>query len=72
MAYMHQKGVTGTLGTEIRAEWARLRGLHSLASSAHDKAAVSLGEAKLTFFAIYMLLGELVQRTDCKPVETYK
>jgi hypothetical protein len=71
MAYMHQKGITGTLGAELRADWARLRGLNSLASSAHDKAAVTLEDAKLTFFATYLLLGELVQRSDCKPVETY-
>lgn len=72
VAYMHQKGVTSTVGAELRAEWARLRGLNSLASSAHDKDAVTLEDAKLTFFATYMLLGELIQRTDCEPVETYK
>jgi hypothetical protein len=71
MAYVHQKGATGTLGSELRAEWARLRALNSLASSAHDKSAVTLEDAKLSFFAIYMLLGELVLRTGCQPVTKY-
>lgn len=72
MAYMHQKGITGTLGGVLRAEWARLRGLNSLASSGHEEGAVTHEDARLAFFGIYMLLGELVLRTDCQPVEEYK
>lgn len=72
MAYSHQKGITSTPGDALRTQWARLRSLNSLASSAHEETAVTHEDASLTFFAIYMLLGELVLRTDCQPVEDYK
>ena len=72
IAYLHQKGVTGHVGVELRAESGRLKALMALTSSAHEKDAVNLEDAKLAFFSIYSLLGELVQRTDCEPVTEYR
>lgn len=72
MAYMYQKGVTGTSGAYLRSEWVRLRSLNAFASSAHDLGAVSFEDAQLVFFSVYSLLSELVKRTDVKPVEKYQ
>lgn len=70
-AYLHQKGVTGKAGDYLRAELARLHSLNDLDSTAHDKDAVTLEDARLAVIATYTVLGELVQRTDMAPVQQY-
>ncbi len=68
-AYLHQKGVTGTTGAYLKAEIARLHALNDLDSKAHDS--VTIEEARLAVIATYVVLGELVARTDMQPVEKY-
>lgn len=70
-AYLHQKGVTGTTGSYLRAEIARLHALNDLDSVAHNKDAVTLEDARLAAISTYTLLGEFVLRTDMQPVEQY-
>jgi hypothetical protein len=73
-AYLHQKGVTGTVGAYLRAELDRINSsihaLNELYSKAHEP--VSREDARLAAVTIYTLLGELVARTDMVPVEEYK
>lgn len=72
MAYLHQKGVVGTTGEYLRAEWVRLGKLHALASKAHDAGAVTLEDARLTAISVYIVLGEFVNRTDMEPIDNYE
>jgi hypothetical protein len=72
-AYLHQKGVTGTVGAYLRAELDRINSsihaLNELYSEAHEP--VSREDARLAAVTVYTLLGELVARTDMVPVERY-
>ncbi len=73
-AYLHQKGVTGTVGAYLRAELERITSsihtLNDLYSKAHER--VSREDARLAAVTVYTILGELVARTDMVPVEQYK
>ena len=73
-AYLHQKGVTGTVGAYLRTELDRINSsihaLNDLYSKAHEP--VSREDVRLAAVTIYTLLGELVARTDMVPVEKYK
>jgi len=72
-AYLHQRGVTGTVGAYLRAELGRVNSsihtLNDLYSKAHEP--VSREDARLAAVTVYTLLGELVARTDMVPVERY-
>jgi hypothetical protein len=68
-AYLHQKGVTGTTGAYLRAELARLHALNDLHSTAHDS--VTIDQSRLAVIATYVVLGELIARTDMQPIEKY-
>ena len=72
-AYLHQKGFTGSRGKFMRAEIERLAesfsSLLELQSTAH--AQVQKEDARSIAIATYVVLGELVLRTDMQPVEEY-
>jgi hypothetical protein len=72
-AYIHQKGVTGTRGRFLREEAYRLassiQSLIPLQSEAHDP--IGLSDAQSIAIATYVLVGEVVRRTDLKPIEEY-
>ena len=73
-AYLHQKGLTGTMGAYLRAELDRINSsmhaLNDLYSEAHDP--VSREDARLAAVTVYTLLGELVGRTDMQPIVEYR
>jgi hypothetical protein len=74
MAYLHQKGVTGTAGAYLRAELERINSsiqtLNKLYNEAHEP--VTLDDARLAAVTVYTLLGEFVARTDMQPVLEYE
>jgi hypothetical protein len=69
-AYLHFKGETGTSGKYLRSELERINGslhaLNELDSEAHSP--VTRQDARLVAIGTYLLLGELIARTDMKPV----
>lgn len=73
-AYMHQKGLTGTLGHLVRAETDRIYGsisaLNDMASSAHG-GQISLDDAQTVSITTYHLIAELIRRTDMEPITEY-
>jgi len=73
-AYLHQKGVTGDTRAYIQAEMERIyhsiKTLNELDSGAHS--AVSLPDVRTAAIGTYVILGELVTRTDMNPVLQYK
>lgn len=73
-AYLHQKGVTGTVGKYLRAELERIdssiHALNDLYSAAHEP--VAREDARLAAVTVYTLLGEFVARTDMQPVLQYE
>lgn len=71
IAYLHAKGVVGTPGEYFRAEWRRLAKLNAFASRAHDAEAVTLEHARSVAIAVYIAVGEIVNRTDMRPVVNY-
>lgn len=72
-AYLHQKGLSGTEGKHLRNEVERLASsidsLISFQSSAHDP--INLQNARSIAISTYLLIGELVTRTDLMPVKEY-
>jgi len=72
-AYLHQKGLTGTRGRYMRREADRLaesiQSLISFQSEAHEP--LSRQDARSAAIATYVLVGELVSRTDLQPIEEY-
>lgn len=72
-AYLHQKGLRGKQGQFLRDEVERLaasiRSLIALQSKAHKP--ISREDARTIALATYFILGELVIKTDMKPIEAY-
>lgn len=72
-AYLHQKAVTGKTGNYIRAEMERIshsiETLNKLDSKAHG--AFTLSDVRTAAIGTYIILGELVTRTDMKPIMEY-
>jgi hypothetical protein len=73
-AYLHQKGLQGRSGKLIRDEMERLatsiRSVISAEGTAH--APVTRADARLIAISAYILVAELVARTDLAPVEHYE
>jgi AbiTii-like protein len=72
-AYLHQKGLSGTEGRHLRNEAERLvasiDSIVSFQSAAHDP--INLQNAKSIAISTYILVGEIVFRTDLVPVKEY-
>jgi hypothetical protein len=72
-AYLHCKGTAGETGAYIRAEMERIYHsidtLNDLDSKAHS--AVTLSDVRIAAIGTYTILGEMVMRTDMKPVMNY-
>lgn len=73
-AYLHQRGATGEPGAYLRAEMERIynsiKTLNELDSKAHD--VITLHDARTAAVGTYLILGELVTRTDMKPLIEYQ
>jgi len=73
LAYLHFKRQTGKAGKYLGAELERINSsihtLNELDSKAH--APVTRQDARLAAIGTYLLLGELIQRTDMQPVEDW-
>lgn len=73
-AYLHQKSISGTTRDFISAEMERIYHsidtLNDLDSKAHD--VVTLSDARTAAIGTYIVLGELVTRTDMKPITKYQ
>lgn len=73
-AYLHQKGITGTQGKFLRDESMRLstsiRSLIAYQSEAHEP--ISPQNVKSIAVATYIIIGEIVTRTDLIPIEKYE
>jgi hypothetical protein len=73
-AYLHQKGITGTQGKYLRDEASRLsasiQSLISFQSEAHEP--MSHLNARSIAIAMYILIAEIVTRTDLTPIESYQ
>jgi len=72
-AYLHQKGITGKMGAYLRAEMERIYHsigtLYELDCKAHSE--VTLFDVRTVAIGTYTILGEIVTRTDMKPVMQY-
>lgn len=72
-AYLHRKGITGKTGAYLRAEMERIYHsidtLNELDNIAHQP--VTLPDVRTAAIGTYFILGELVSRTDMKPVTEY-
>jgi len=72
-AYLHQKSVVGKTGAYLRAEMERIyqsiSTLNELDSRAHSE--VTLVDVRTAAIGTYTILGEIVTRTDVKPVTEY-
>lgn len=72
-AYIHQKGLSGTRGKYLRNEADRLatsiQSLIAFQSEAHEP--ISLQDARSVVIAMYVLVGEIIGRTDLNPIVTY-
>jgi len=72
-AYIHQKGISGTRGRFIRVEAERLSSsifaLIPFQSEAHEP--ISLQDAQSIAIATYILVGEVIRRTDLEPILVY-
>jgi len=73
VAYLHQKGVTGTQGKYFREEISHIssviQSLISYQSEAHEP--ITDTDARSVAIATFILIGEVVNRTDLIPIETY-
>ena len=73
-AYLHQKSIVGTYGKYLRDEAERLslsiQSLISLQSEAHEPLTFQI--ARSVTIATYILIGEIIIRTDLVPIERYK
>jgi hypothetical protein len=72
-AYLHQKGLSGTEGKHLRNEVERLvaslDSIISFQSVAHDP--INLQNARSIAISTYLLIGEIVTRTDLVPIKEY-
>ena len=72
-AYIHQKGLTKSTGKFIRDECERLsisiRSLIAVQSKAHGQ--IGKDQADSIALATYLLVGEILLRTDMRPIERY-
>lgn len=72
-AYLHQKGITGTQGKFLRDEVERLAtSIHSLISyqsEAHEP--INLQNARSVAISTYIIIGEIITRTDLAPIDVY-
>jgi len=72
-AYLHQKAVSGKTGAYLRAEMERIyrsiSTLNELDNKAHSE--FTLLDARTVAIGTYTILGEIVTRTDMKPVIEY-
>lgn len=72
-AYLHQKGISGKQRKFMREEITRLAGsirsLIGYQSKAHQP--IQKEDARTIALSTYFLLGELVLKTDMKPIEEY-
>ena len=73
-AYLHQKGIDREYRAYLSAEMERIynsiKTLHELDNKAHGK--ITLHDARSVAIGTYVILGELVTRTDMKPVTEYR
>jgi len=73
-AYLHQKGIDKEYGAYLRAEMQRIynsiKTLNELDSKAHGK--ITLHDACSAAIGTYVLLGELITRTDMQPIMEYR
>ena len=74
-AYLHQKGTTGNTGAYLRAEIERIvssiKTLSDLDNKAHNDV-ITFDDARTAAIGTYIILGELVTRTDMKPITEYR
>jgi hypothetical protein len=72
-AYLHQKGISGTTGKHLRNEVERLvasmDSIISFQSTAHDP--INLQDTRSIAISTYLLIGEIVTRTDLVPIKDY-
>ncbi len=72
-AYIHQKGLSGTRGRYMRREADRLAesilSLISYQAEAHEP--MDIQDARSVAIATFVLVGEIVSRTDLVPIEEY-
>lgn len=72
-AYLHQKGFSKSSGKFLREECDRLtisiKSLIELQNRAHSK--IGKEEAESIALATYLLIGEILIKTDLLPVERY-
>ena len=73
-AYLHQKGIDKEYRAYLSAEMERIynsiKTLNELDSKAHGK--ITLHDACLAAIGTYIILGELITRTDMKPITEYR
>jgi hypothetical protein len=73
-AYLHQKGIDKECRAYLSAEMERIynsiKTLNELDSKAHG--AITLHDARSAAIGTYVILGELVTRTDMKPITEYR
>lgn len=72
-AYLHYKGTTGEIGSYLRSEMERISHsidtLNDLDSKAHD--VIGIRDVRTAAIGTYIIIGELVNRTDMEPVKDY-
>lgn len=73
-AYLHQKGIDKEYRAYLSAEMERIynsiKTLYELDSKAHGT--ITLHDARSVAIGTYIILGELVTRTDMKPITEYR
>ena len=73
-AYLHQKGIDEKCRAYLSAEMERIynsiKTLNKLDSKAHGK--ITLHDACSAAIGTYIILGELITRTDMKPITEYR
>lgn len=72
-AYIHQKGITGKEGTQLRGEQDRLYESISSLIDQQSKAHGSISREEANYIALktFILIGELVSKTDMLPILEY-
>ncbi|MCK4242449.1 MAG: hypothetical protein KAX23_02745, partial [Dehalococcoidia bacterium] len=75
-AYLHQKGAGTSADKFLRKQldrlWDSIKDLYDLESSAKGHRQITYDDARLSLIMTYLVLGELVLRTDMVPVTEYK
>lgn len=73
-AYLHQKAIKKEYRDYLSAEMERIynsiKTLHELDNKAHGR--ITLDDARSVAIGTYIILGELVTRTDMKPITEYR